>query len=63
MVKNTSSLDPDPEEDPDSDFWLDPVPDSMNMDLKHWTSEGKIFVELGMLCHNEPWETAGFTAQ
>ena len=30
--KLRNSLDPDP----DWDFWLDPNPDSMNMDPKHW---------------------------
>ena len=35
MVPITNSLDPDPEQDLDSDFWLDPDPDSMNMDPKH----------------------------
>ena len=36
VVRN--SLDPDPKQDPNpgSDFWLDPDPDSMNMDPKHW---------------------------
>ena len=32
MLRNTGSLDPDP----DSDFWLDSDPDSMNIDPKHW---------------------------
>ena len=30
LVRNSLN----PEQDPDSDFWLDP--DSMNMDPKHW---------------------------
>ena len=34
VVRN--SLDLDPEQDPDSDFWLYPDPDSMNMYPKHW---------------------------
>ena len=33
MVRN--SLDPERDPDPDSDFWLDSDPDSMNMDPKH----------------------------
>ena len=42
MVRN--SLDPDPEQDPDWDFWLDPDPDSMNMDPKHWVYNYKYIV-------------------
>ena len=33
VVRN--SLDPAPEQDPDRDFWLDPDPNSMNMDPKN----------------------------
>ena len=34
MVRN--SLDPEQDPDPDWNFWLDPGPDSMHMDPKHY---------------------------
>ena len=35
-------------DDPDSDFWLDTDPDSMNMDPKHWPQRHNNEVSLSL---------------
>ena len=56
--KKYCSLDPDPEEDPDWNFWLDPDadPDSMNMDPKHWFKNG-----IGLVILD--WKRRGFLSR
>ena len=44
MLRN--SLDPDREPDPDSDFWLDPDLDSMNVDPNQCFESGSVRIRI-----------------